>query len=391
MTSNSAAQKDLVLCVGDTTFLDYGGVKKKRQGYGPQGKGGNGLLLHSALAVDAEQGQPLGLLWQKLWNRQPRPQPPKHETPQQKKKRQAKARQASRERLFEQKESYRWVEALESVEKAVGASTRKIHVFDREGDIGEVFERLNTLENTGVVVRASHNRCLEADPMRLWQKLEAQRVQFEYEIDLPKTKDRSARMAKLAVRCCRVELQRPTRLASTHPLEVYAVYATEVAPPEGEEPVSWMLLTSEVVTTVEMAQTILRWYTYRWRVEEYHKILKSGTQVERYRLAAEGMKTLLGFLCVTAVELLRLTYLERSQPHLPAQDILTPLQIKVLIAKTPKLPQTLTVAWALKAIARLGGYLEHRHKTPIGIQVLWKGWAKLNDLMDGWQLATQQT
>ncbi|MGR3280544.1 IS4 family transposase, partial [Acaryochloris marina NIES-2412] len=99
---------------------------------------------------------------------------------------------------------------------------------------------------------------------------------------------------------------------------------------------------------------------YRWRVEEYHKVLKSGTQVERYRLASEGMKSLLGFLCVTAVELLRVTYLERTQPQLPAQDVLTPLQIKVLIAKTPKAPKRLTVAWAVEAVARLGGYLEHR-------------------------------
>jgi hypothetical protein len=56
-----------------------------------------------------------------------------------------------------------------------------------------------------------------------------------------------------------------------------------------------MLLTTVAVTTVEIATTILRWYSYRWRVEEYHKLLKSGTQVERYRLAANGMKTLLGF------------------------------------------------------------------------------------------------
>jgi hypothetical protein len=42
----------------------------------------------------------------------------------------------------------------------------------------------------------------------------------------------------------------------------------------------------------------LRWYSYRWRVEEYHKLLKSGCQAESYRLAAEGMKPLLGFLCV---------------------------------------------------------------------------------------------
>ena len=391
VTARIVSEQEITLSVGDTTFLDYAGIKQKRQGYGPQGRGGNGLLLHSALAVDPGQGQPLGLLWQKVWNRQHRPKPPKHETPQQKKKRQSKARKASRERPFEQKESYRWVEAQQAVENAVGPSTHIIHVFDREGDIAEVFEQLNTLENTGLVVRASHNRCLEHDPNRLWEKLEAQSVLFEYEIDLPKTKDRSARTTKLAVRCSLVELQRPTRLTSSQPLQVYAVYATEVAPQEGEDPVSWMLLTSEVITTVEMAQTILRWYTYRWRVEEYHKVLKSGTQVEQYRLASEGMKTLLGFLCVTAVELLRVTYLVRTQPQLPAQDIHTPLQIKVLIAKTPKVPKTLTVAWAVQAVARLGGYLEHRRNTPIGIQVLWKGWAKLNDLMEGWQLATLET
>ena len=217
-TARAIAEEEITLCVSDTSFLDYGGIKKKRQGYGPQGNGGNGLLLHSALAVDPEQGQPLGLLWQKIWNRQHRPQAPRKETPQEKKKRQAKARKASRNRPFEQKESYQWVEAMQDVEKIVSPSTRSIHVFDREGDIAEVFERLNRLNNTGVVVRASHNRRLKQDPNRLWEKLEAQRGQFEYEIDLPKTKDRSERTAKLVVRCCLVQLQRPTRLADSQPL-----------------------------------------------------------------------------------------------------------------------------------------------------------------------------
>lgn len=165
---------------------------------------------------------------------------------------------------------------------------------------------------------------------------------------------------------------------------MYAVYAHEVDCPEGEEPVSWMLLTS-----VEMAKTIVRWYSYRWRVEEYHKVLKSGCNVESYRLAADGMKTLLGFLSVIAVDLLRLTYLQRTQPQMSADTVLSPVQIEVLKAKSSRLPKTLTVEWAVGAIARLGGYLEHRRKTPIGIQVLWRGWAKLQNLVDGWLLARQ--
>lgn len=88
-----------------------------------------------------------------------------------------------------------------------------------------------------------------------------------------------------------------------------------------------------------------------------------------------------------AVELLQLTYLHRTQALAPAIEILNPLQLRILKAKSPKPPKLLTVSWAVEAIARLGGYLEHRHKTPIGIQVLWRGWLKLHDLCEGWQLA----
>lgn len=67
--------------------------------------------------------------------------------------------------------------------------------------------------------------------------------------------------------------------------------------------------------------------------------------------------------------------------------VLNSTQIAVLKAKSPKLPQVLTVAWALEAVARLGRYLEHRRQTPIGIQVLWRGWLKLQNLCEGWHLA----
>ncbi|QFS50489.1 hypothetical protein [Nostoc sphaeroides] len=106
-------------------------------------------------------------------------------------------------------------------------------------------------------------------------------------------------------------------------------------------------ITTEVVADIQMASRILNWYSYRWRVEEYHKIFKSGCQVERYRLAADGMKTLIGFLSVIAVELLQLTYLHRTQPNADAIVILNPLQLRILKAKSPKLPKILTVSWAL--------------------------------------------
>ncbi len=98
---------------------------------------------------------------------------------------------------------------------------------------------------------------------------------------------------------------------------------------------------------------------------------------------------MLGFLTVIAAELLRVTYLHRTQPDTPAAAILSSIQLDVLKAKFANLPKVLMVAWAVAAVARLGGYLEHRKKIPIGIMVLWRGWLKLTSLCEVWQLAQQ--
>lgn len=108
-----------------------------------------------------------------------------------------------------------------------------------------------------------------------------------------------------------------------------------------------------------------------------------------YRLAADGLKALLGFLSVIAVELLQLTYLHRTQPNAPVELVLNPTQVAVLKARSSKLLSVLTTAWAVEAVARVGGYLKHRRQTPIGIQVLWRGYSKLHDLYQGWQLALE--
>lgn len=387
MTCETAAEQEIVLSVGDTTFLDYGNIKVKREGYGPTGNGGNGLILHSALAITPDQGQVIGLLWQKLWNREPKAKPPKEETPEAKKQRQVIERKVARQRTFKEKESYRWVEAMLEVEHQVSSSTRVIHIFDREGDITEVFAQVSQLKHTGVLVRAAHDRSLDQNSQRLWQKLEAQPVRFAQEINVPETGKRKARIAKLEVRFSKVELRVPYRFDDRTPLPVYAVYATEIDCPEGETHLEWMLLTTEVIKELENAIKILRWYTYRWRVEDFHKIFKSGCQCERYRLAAEGMKTLLGFLSVCAVELLQVTHLRRNQPDALAVEILSPVQIQVLKARFPNSPTILTISWAVQSVAHLGGYLEHRRKSPIGIQVLWRGWSNLHDLCQGWLLA----
>ena len=133
-TAKAASEHAVILSIGDTTFIDYDRIVAKQRAMVRLAKVGK-LILHSTLTLTPEQGQPLGLLWQTMWHREPLAKPPENETPEQKKQRQREARRAARQRPFEAKESYRWVEALEQGTKRVKGSTKVIHIFDREGDI----------------------------------------------------------------------------------------------------------------------------------------------------------------------------------------------------------------------------------------------------------------
>ncbi len=114
--------------------------------------------------------------------------------------------------------------------------------------------------------------------------------------------------------------------------------AVEIDPPEGEEPVEWMLLTTEEVQNPTQAKVILRWYTYRWRIEEYHKILKSGCGAESYRLKGNSMEVLLGFLTSIAAQLLKMTYLNRTQPETAATEVLSELLDRCVASQIKKIP-----------------------------------------------------
>lgn len=177
MTAETFAEYDVVRCVGDRTFLDNRSIVRKKEGYDPIGKGGNGLILQSALAIEPQKGQAIGWLWQKLWHRELKQKPPQDETPTPKKKRLSSARKEAGNRPFEQKESYSWVEALTTIEKLVSKHARRVvHACDREGDITAVFAQVGQLQHTGVIVRAADNRSLDSDSERLWSKLEAQPI-----------------------------------------------------------------------------------------------------------------------------------------------------------------------------------------------------------------------
>ena len=175
---------------------------------------------------------------------------------------------------------------------------------------------------------------------------------------------------------------------------MYAVYVFEPNPPDGEEPVEWMLLTNLTVRSFDEAYEKVLWYCLRWRIEMYYKVLKSGFRVEECRLGhAERLTRYLTVMSIVAWRLFMITLIARTDPATPCTKLLADHEWRVLFLKVnnkKKLPKkTPAIGEVVIWIARLGGFLARKGDGPPGTITLWRGWKRLADLTEGWNLAVQ--
>jgi len=75
-----------------------------------------------------------------------------------------------------------------------------------------------------------------------------------------------------------------TRDRTLPAVEITALLASEPAPPTGEAPVEWLLLTNLPVDTPAQALEKIQWYLCRWQIEVYFRILKSGCRIQKLQL-----------------------------------------------------------------------------------------------------------
>lgn len=155
--------------------------------------------------------------------------------------------------------------------------------------------------------------------------------------------------------------------------------------------ISWLLLTTVRVDSFETACERVQWYTCRWLIEVYHKVLKSGCRVEERQFAfADRIERYLALDSVIAWRVLFLTMIGRELPNLPCTAILEAHEWQALycfIHKTPIPPLEppslqLAVGW----IAQLGGFLGRKRDGAPGPIVVWRGLQRLSDLAIAWQL-----
>lgn len=369
-TRERARRHGRVLVVQDTTALSFN-TRPSIEGLGPVGKqGSHGLMVHTALVLTRE-GVPLGVVHQQVWARDAA----------------ADKRGSRRARRIEEKESFRWLEAVDEAEARLPAEAEVWVVADREADLFELFamERRAGME---LVIRATQDRKLvSAQPLTLHQAVAVAPCLGRMEVDVPRSRKRQARAAMLEVRACALTLEPPRNgvgRAELSPVRVHAVWVREAGTvPPGEEPVEWLILTTLPVRTLAQAAEVVGAYAQRWKVETYHYVLKSGCKVEELQLhTAERIERALALYTVVAWRLLYLTYVARKAPQMPCTAVLEEEEWRLLYAVSSRRgtalpPEPPTVHEAVRRLAMLGGFQGRKGDGEPGVQSIWTGFHRL--------------
>jgi Transposase DNA-binding/Transposase Tn5 dimerisation domain len=388
-----AATAAPVLVLHDTTEFSYfrdnvgavGQLHKAHVGNDRRGHARHrvicGVLMHSSLVVTTE-GLPLGLAAIKFWTRS-----------------KFKGTNALKKRInptrvpIEEKESIRWLENLQQSTALLAEPQRCVHIGDRESDIYELFCKAQE-EGTHFVLRTCADRRVGDGTHTVAMEMKEVDCKGLHRVEVQDSKgNRSEAILELQYR--RVRMLPPDGKKKLYPaITVTVLHAKERGTPRGRAKINWKLITNLPVQSRSAAIEKLNWYAMRWKIEVFHKILKSGCKAEESRLrTAARLVNLLATFCILSWRIFWLTMIKRSVPKAPPTLAFTSLEIRLidqLIEDKPK-PRTpkKTLNSYVTRLARLGGYLARASDPPPGNKVIWRGMSRLTDIELGFLLGAQ--
>lgn len=385
-TRTLAEGRTLVIC--DTTELDFG-CNRQIEGARPTGNGsGRGFLLHNALMVDAETKTVPGVAGQAVHYR------PEVAISKQKMK-------ETRTQSFARKrESDLWGQVIDDV-GVPGHNAEYVYVCDRGADSFEVFVHLQQQKSQWVIRARDLNRLVvAADGLTMPLSDFPDRMQLSgtYERHLRARPNQPARVAKIEVTFGSVVIPLPKHKSpwlksqSPKPIAMNVVCVREIDAPEGVEPVEWILYTLLPVDTFAKAWLVIEYYETPWLVEEFHKAFKTVTSVKKRQLKdTKRLEPMVAMMSMVAVRLLPLKTLANSEPDRPARTVIPQQWLQMLKAVRKKLRRVhdLTIYEFYREVAKLGGFLGRKSDGEPGWITIWRGWAKLNTLVQGAELALQ--
>lgn len=370
----------VVLIVHDTTTLDYSGLRRAKLPKVGNGNG-RGYLCHHSLAVDADQHEVLGLVSQILHGRVSR----------------GRKEAVARKRQRASRESRLWSRAVAELPLPLPGK-RYIDVADRGADIFEFLYNECRLRRE-CVVRSTHNRrvrlghdgqgqqVLLHDQLRTLPAVGAERTK---NLRDPHTKEQRA--AVLRVAFAAVDILPPHVRKGEYekkPIPAWAVRVWEEKPPAGGTAVEWFLIVLHPVTNADEAWQQCDWYCGRWVVEELHKAMKTGCQIEALQFhTQEALQPMIALLSVVAVLLLNLREAARRPDAAtrPATEVVAPIYEDVIRTwRYHKPHEPLSVLDFYRAVARLGGHMNRKRDGFPGWLTLWRGWQKLQIMVEAVQ------
>lgn len=383
-TNSNCTGKTHVLGIGDTVENTFPGQKIKKSKFGyTSNNTSRGFFGHPVIILNAENRDILGISSIQAWSRDDVELADRHT------------------RVIEDKESYKWIAAATSTAKNITNADKITMIYDREGDIYELFDRVPSAK-VELLVRSRHNRKL-ANGKFLSEHMHDVTEASEYQIELPAiTGKRTARIATMQLKYSKITMHKPNTITKNFKhtqIEVTCVEAIEISElPENEKPVHWRILTTHNVTTAKEALQIVVWYTWRWTIEQVFRTAKTrGLDIENSQIEdPEVLLKLFVLSIAAAVEVMCLVHARDGSTNRPASDLFSNIDIVVLCQLLTKL-QGKTVkqqnafskgslSWASWIIARLGGWTGYQRATPPGPITMCKGLSIFNNYVQAWRL-----
>jgi hypothetical protein len=338
-TARRMMGQKVVLCLQDGSELNYtnldsctglGELKANQTGAKTLG-----LNLHSTFAI-AANGLPLGVLKAQCLA-------PKAKSADDKRK--------SSQIPIEEKKTFAWIEHHRDLVELAGTmpQTKLVDVCDREADFFEFFDEQRKNPRVDILIRAKHDRNINKDPFKLFGAARQSPLQGRVQVPIPKQSARTKkskqkaravrpkRMADLALRHLQIQLPAPKEYADRAPVTVELIHAVEENPPANTEPVEWFLLTTVAIDCAADIEKCLRWYTLRWRIEDWHRVLKSGCSIDDLaHETAERLRRAIAINLVIGWRIMLMTLLGRETPELPAEVLFSDIEIRTLRAYAKK-------------------------------------------------------
>jgi len=384
-----------VLVIHDTTGISFPHLSPEEIGYLPTGKAG--FKLHLSLVIDAGVWRrPLGVIHAET----------QHRTQRSRRGGRKKRISGTETAKWKDREFQRWWRGVEAGAEALRRCERVIHIADRESDSYELMAQ-TMATGQGLIFRVRVDRRgrkpgSNAKPWSTVKQVAANcKGLVERTVPLSRRRGKSApgmnkthaprkmRWAKLSFAATTIEIPRPHYVSKDLPevlrLNLVHVIERDVSP--GQEPVDWLLYTTEPVGTKSQVEEIVDHYRARWTIEEFNSALKSGTAYEARQFETRhALLTMLALSLPIACEVLWMRSRARSSPDAPATEVLTPLQIRILRKLGPRtLSARPTAQEALLAVAALGGHLKSNGEP--GWKILQRAMALLHAYETAWTAA----